>query len=268
MIDEIQTLVSKASNANEGKCFLREYLQARILETLQTHGAFEHWAFVGGTALRFLYGLPRFSEDLDFSLVHTESDTRLLDYLKRIKTMLTSEGINVEIKARPKGAVQSAMVKCSGLLYEVGLSPLASENISIKVEIDTNPPEAAGLDTSIVRRHRLLNLLHYDQASLFAGKLNAFLTRGHTKGRDVYDLQWYLSDRNWPEPNLDFLNNALRQQNWDGQAFCKGTWREELAERIDSLDWPNVLADVQPFIERPSELAMLNRESLLTLLRG
>ncbi len=267
MIDEIRTLVTKSSNANEGRCLLREYLQARILETLQTNGAFETWAFVGGTALRFLYGLPRFSEDLDFSLVHAQAEARFLDHLKRIKAMLANEGLDVEIKARPEGMVQSAMVKCSRLLYEVGLSPLASEIISIKVEIDTNPPELAGLETSIVRRHRLLNLLHYDKSSLFAGKLHALLMRTYTKGRDVYDLLWYLSDRNWPEPNLAFLNNALQQTNWNGDIIQKATWRDEIATRLDFLDWPKVLADVQPFIEHPTELALLNKESLLKLLQ-
>lgn len=268
MIDEIQTIVAKASNANEGRCLLREYLQARILETLQTQGAFENWAFVGGTALRFLYDMPRFSEDLDFSLTHTKTDPHFLDHLKRIKTMLVSEGIDAEIKSRTSGAVQMAMVKCSGLLREAGLSPLASEKISIKVEIDTNPPAGAKLETSIVRRHRLLHILHYDKASLFAGKLHALLTRSYTKGRDVYDLLWYLSDRKWPEPNLIFLNNALRQTNWDGEAIGKETWRQQLRERVISLDWPAVLADVRPFIERPNELAMLTKESLLNLLQA
>lgn len=267
MIDEMKALVAKASNTNEGRCLLREYLQARILETLQTGGAFETWAFVGGTALRFLYEMPRFSEDLDFSLVHAQKETRFLDHLKRVKKMFASEGIDVEVKARPDTTVQSAMVKCSTLLHEMELSPLASEKISIKVEIDTNPPEGAGLETSIVRRHRLLNLLHYDKASLLAGKLHALLMRSYTKGRDVYDLLWYLSDRNWPEPNLILLNNALQQTNWDGEVIQKDTWREQLALRLNLLDWPSVLADVQPFIERPNELAMLNKKSLISLLQ-
>lgn len=268
MIDEIQTIIAKASNANEGRCLLREYLQARILETLQTQGAFENWAFVGGTALRFLYDMPRFSEDLDFSLTHVKTDSRFLDHLKRVKTMLASEGMDAEIKSRTSGAVQTAMVKFSGLLREVGLSPLASEKISIKVEIDTNPPAGAKLETNIVRRHRLLHILHYDKASLFAGKLHALLMRSYTKGRDVYDLLWYLSDRKWPEPNLIFLNNALRQTHWDGEAIRKETWRQQILERVGSLDWPAVLADVRPFIERPNELAMLNKESLLNLLQA
>jgi len=85
---------------------------------------------------------------------------------------------------------------------------------SVKVELDTRPPAGAGFETRRVRRFVLLNLLHYDKASLFAGKLHAVLMRKYTKGRDLFDPAWYLSDPDWPEPNLPLLNNALQQSGW------------------------------------------------------
>lgn len=102
----------------------REFLQARILLSLQDHGAFSNWAFVGGTALRFLYNLPRYSEDLDFSLAVPESETRFEPLMRSLKGDLLAEAYSVEIKVRTRNAVASAMVKFRGLLHEVGISPL------------------------------------------------------------------------------------------------------------------------------------------------
>jgi len=119
----------------------REYLQARILEFLQDGAAFETWSFVGGTALRFLFQLPRFSEDLDFSLTHTGAPDHFLDHLRRMKARFLAEGYITEIKAQNEKTVRSAYLKFPGLLHELGLSPLPSETLSIKIEVDTCPPE-------------------------------------------------------------------------------------------------------------------------------
>jgi hypothetical protein len=146
------------------------------------------------------------------------------------------------------------------------LSPLSSETISIKVEIDTNPPAGAKLETSVIRRHCLLNLQHYDKSSLLAGKLHALATRKYTKGRDVYDLMWYLSDRTWPEPNLALLNNALKQTGWSGPEFTRDNWRQHIATRLAEFDWDKIIADVKPFVEKQRELTMLTQENLIKLL--
>jgi hypothetical protein len=71
------------------------------------------------------------------------------------------------------------------------LSPHHDEVLAVKIEVDTIPPRGAGLATSLIRRHVLLNLQHHDQASLLAGKLHAILQRPSLKGRDLYDLAWY-----------------------------------------------------------------------------
>lgn len=170
----------------------REFLQARILLSLQDHGAFSNWAFVGGTALRFLFNLPRYSEDLDFSLVSAGTDVRFEKLMRAVRGDLHAEAYTVEIKVRADKTVASAMIKFRGLLHELGISPLQDETIAVKVEIDTNPPQGAGTDIKAVRRHFMLNLQHYDAASLLAGKLHAVLSRKYTKGRDLYDLAWYL----------------------------------------------------------------------------
>jgi hypothetical protein len=121
------------------------------------------------------------------------------------------------MKVNDKKIVHSAFVRFAGLLYELGLSGQRSEVLAVKIEVDTNPPAGAVLTTSVVRRHLTLQLQHHDRASMLAGKLHAVLQRPYLKGRDLYDLLWYLSDPNWPAPNLILLNNALQQTDWTGK---------------------------------------------------
>ena len=244
----------------------REYLQARILLALQDHGAFTSWAFVGGTALRFLFQLPRYSEDLDFSLTTPGEDCRFENFMESVRVDLTAEGYNVEVRSRTRATVASAFVKFRGLLYELGLSPHDDEVFTVKVEIETNPPEGAQTETVLVRRFVMLNLLHYDRASLLAGKLHAVLMRKYTKGRDLYDLAWYLADQNWPIPNLVQLNNALRQTGWGGSAATPENWRGLVRDKLDTVDWKQVLQDVTPFLARSQDAALVSREILLPLL--
>ena len=270
MKEYIKQLIKDVKNTTNttttAKLYVREYLQARLLESLQNSKAFSSWAFIGGTALRFLFSLPRFSEDLDFSLCIPDSDSCFTDHLAKAKRMFEREEYTVSVRAKTDRVVQSAFFKFEGLLFELGLSPHRQETISIKVELDTHPPEGAGTDTSLVRRHVMLSLLHYDKASLLAGKLNAIMTRSYTKGRDIYDLVWYLTDPSWPEPNIRMLNNALHQFAPDNPVINETSWRRQIASVLERLDWKAVRNDVSPFLERQEEVEMLTREGVLKLL--
>lgn len=268
MKDYLKEQIAPIEDRNLAACIVREYLQARILETLQENGAFSTWVFVGGTALRFLYGMSRFSEDLDFSLSQAGQDDAFVGRMKTAKARFESENYNVTVKVKEQKTVKSAFIKFSGLLYELGLSPMTTQTVSIKVEIDTNPPAGAGLQTSIIRKHILLNLQHYDKPSLLAGKLHALLMRNYVKGRDIYDLMWYLSDRTWPGPNLLLLNNALRQTQWQGPQITADNWCAQTSNRLRTFDWDKVVADVKPFIEKKTELDLLSKENILSLLEA
>ena len=153
-----------------------------------------------------------------------------------------------------------------GLLHEVGLSPHAPEVLAVKVEVDANPPRGAHTDVRLVRRHVLLRLRHHDQATLLAGKLHAVLQRGYTKGRDLYDLIWYLSDPDWPGPNLDLLNAALRQSGWQQGTMGADTWRGAVRQRLETMDWHRAALDVGPFLENQDELALVTKANALRLL--
>ncbi len=268
MKDYLKQQVETIGDANLARCITREYLQARLLECLQEKGAFAHWVFVGGTALRFLYLMPRFSEDMAFSLAEPCVEDNFTELMKKAKAGFQAEDYSVTIKAKTEKTVKSAFIKFDDLLFEIGLSPHRSEVISIRVEIDTNPPAGANLEASVVRRHCLLNLQHYDKSSLLAGKLHALLTRKYVKGRDVYDLMWYLSDRTWPAPNIVLLNNALKQTGWSGPEMTGANWRKETTLRVSRYDWDKVIADARPFIERQEQLQMLTKQNLIKLLKA
>ena len=268
MKEYLKQKIETAGDTNLARCITREYLQARLLECLQENGAFVNWVFLGGTALRFLHLMPRFSEDLDFSLAEPGIEDNFTELMKKAQAVFQAEDYSVTIRARTEKTVKSAFVKFAGLLAEIGLSPHRSEIISIKVEIDTNPPAGANFETSVVRRHCLLNLQHYDKGSLLAGKLHAFLTRKYVKGRDVYDLMWYLSDGTWPEPNYLFLNSALKQTGRPGPEITADNWRNEIILRVSRFDWDKVIADVRPFLERREEVKLLTRQNLIKLLKN
>jgi predicted nucleotidyltransferase component of viral defense system len=263
--DYLKQLIEKIQDNNLARCIIREYFQARVLESLQENGAFVNWVFVGGTALRFLYSMPRFSEDLDFSLVKAGIEDNFTELMKKIKGTFEAEDYKLTIKVKIEKTVKSAFLKFEGLLYEIGLSPHRSETVSIKVKIDTNPPSGAGFKTSVVRRHCLLNLQHYDKGSLLGGKLHALLSRSYVKGRDIYDLMWYLSDRTWPEPNIVLLNNALKQTGWKGKEVTAENWRKKISVQISKYDWDKVIADVRPFVEKQRDLEMLTKGNLIKL---
>jgi hypothetical protein len=267
--EHLRRLASGADNAVTGASVAREYLQARTLEFLQDAGAFRNWAFLGGTALRFLYDMPRFSEDLDFSLIPTASEdgSGFKATMIRVRQAFLREGYSVDGRVRGEKTVASAWLKFPGLPHDLGLSRHLSETWSIKVELDTRPPLGARTETSVIRRHVTIRLTHYDKASLLAGKLHAVLSRRWTKGRDLYDLAWYLSDRRWPSPNLDLLNNALGQTGWKGPVMTEANWKNEVRRHLESVDWKRAENDVRPFLERPRDLALVSAKTLADLLR-
>lgn len=266
MKDYLLELVRASATPAQGRNATREYLQARILGALQRAGAMIPLAFHGGTALRFLYGSARYSEDLDFALERSTQPYDLRAYLRAVQGAFTSEGYAVEVKLSDRKVVHAAFVRFPGLLHEFGLSPRREEVVGVKVEVDTRPPAGAGLATTVVRRHVTLQLQHHDRASLLAGKLHALLQRPYLKGRDVYDLLWYLSDPAWPAPNLTLLNNALRQTGWTGGDLTASTWRAAVRSRLGSLAWERVVADVRPLLEAGADLGLLSLDNVLRVL--
>ena len=172
----------------------------------------------------------------------------------------------VALKVSDQRTVHSAFIRFPGLLHELNLSPHGDEVLAVKIEVDTNPPDGAALTTSVIRRHVTLQLHHHDRASLLAGNLHAILQRPYSNGRDFYDLLWYLSDPEWPAPNLILLNNALQQTGWDGEPLAEDNWRETVHHRLQAVDWDQVIHDVSPFLEPGFDPSLLTLENLTSVL--
>lgn len=266
MKEYLRQLVRATPNELAGRHVAREYLQARILASLQRAGAMMPLAFHGGTALRFLYQLPRFSEDLDFALEDAGRVYDLRAYLRAVQTDLALEDYPVDVRLKGSGVVHSGLVRFTGLLRDLGLSAQRDETLLIKIEVDTRPPAGAGLSVTVVRHHVLLRLQHHDRASLLSGKIHAVLQRPYAKGRDLYDLMWYLAAPDWPPPNLVMLNNALAQTGWAGEQLTADNWRDTVQRRLYQLDWSGIVADVRPFLIESHQAEWLTPEQFAHLL--
>jgi predicted nucleotidyltransferase component of viral defense system len=243
---------------------LREYLQALVLRSFHECEAFRPLAFVGGTALRFLHGLPRFSEDLDFSVVSAEGYEGK-QWMAKVKRDLALAGLDPQVTWNDRKVVHTGWIRLPGLLHEAGLSAMPDEKLAIKVEIDTRPPDGARCERRIVTRHVTFLVQYFDLPSLLAGKLHAVLARRYAKGRDWYDLMWYLSHRPPVDPNVALLQHALDQTQGIGRHDA-ASWRELVRQRAASLDTEAIARDVRPFLERPQDAALLTQENLIELL--
>jgi predicted nucleotidyltransferase component of viral defense system len=242
---------------------LREYVQASVLRSLHESEAFLCLSFVGGTALRFLFNLPRFSEDLDFSL-ETPAGYEPAHWMAKAKRDLVAAGFDVSASWNDRKTVHVAWFRFAGLLKQAGLSGMAAQKLSIKLEVDTRPPAGADTVTDIVNRHMIFAVRHHDLPSLMAGKIHALLVRSYPKGRDWYDGLWYRAQRPPVEPNLALLQNALDQTEGEGRYDAK-KWRELIGKRLENLDATVLRDDVAPFLERPEDLQWLELAHLESL---
>ncbi len=267
MKDYVLELAQKQTGFNTKLNIMREYLQIYILRILHDERFLRTIAFLGGTALRFIHGLPRFSEDLDFSLIEGKKYS-LIDLIKKVKRELEIAGYSVTTTYNERKVVQYVFFRFEGLMYEAGISPHPQQKISIKLEIDTNPPKGAVLRPYIFNKYFPLAFLSYDLSSLFAGKLSALLTRKYTKGRDFFDIGWCLSRWRDIYPNIELLHNALRQAGWKKEIPGENNWREYLYTAVEKADWEKVRRDVENLLENPLDMNIFTRENVLNLIKG
>lgn len=261
MIELIQRRLEsyKASNPVEEAQATKEIIQEIALYALWRAGFFEVAAFQGGTSLRILHQLPRFSEDLDFMLMQADPEFEWDGYLKQLLAVFEEYGLKSE--ALPKGRVgqriKKAVIKDDSVIDQLKLSFFGGrrdQKINIKLEIDVKPPANSGFDYSYLDFPTDYEVCHQDLGSNFALKIHALLCRGFLKGRDWYDFNWYIKQN--VSPNLPHLKNALVQFGpWQGQKdlVIDLEWlKEVLREKIDSIKWKEAAEDVERFL-KPSE---------------
>ena len=253
---------------------LREIIQEVALLGLWRAKFFEHAAVYGGTALRILYGLDRFSEDLDFSLLTPDPDFNLARYTASLEEELLAFGFNVRVEMVDKSvesAVQSAFLKTNTrnelLVIEAGEEltgqVAAGQALKVKIEVDTDPPPGFSTQTRYLLQPIPFAVRSYSLPDLFAGKMYAILFRkwkNRVKGRDWYDLVWYAA--NHPNLNLAHLEQRMRQTGqWNGEkSLSPVVFTDLLFEAIDRLDVNQARKDVAPFVKDQQMLALWSHD--------
>lgn len=256
MIELLQQRLARYAidGAEQQEQALKEMLQELTLYALWREGFFNIAAFQGGTCLRILYGLPRFSEDLDFILQSPDPGFSWSGVLAGVKAILAEFGIAAELvdRTRADRAVRLAMLKDDSLGGQLNLKFAdlpPGRKLRIKLEVDANPPAGSAWSQRFHDFPTDFPVLVQDLPSNFALKLHALLCRPYTKGRDWYDLLWYI--RNGTLPNLTLLQNALQQAGpfADAAVEVNADWlRQALLEKIQSLAWAEAIRDVEPFL--------------------
>lgn len=261
MIDIIKEKLRRyaASNALEEENAVKEILQEIALYALWRGDFFDVALFQGGTSLRILHGLPRFSEDLDFLLRTPDAGFDWAPYLKILTEVVGQFGLKLDAQPRPRmdKAVREALLKDDSIASQLDLSFAGAgrpKTIKIKLEIDVNPPLGSGEARTYLDFPADYEVRHQDLASNFALKIHALLCRGFLKGRDWFDFSWYVSRE--ITPNLGLLRNALLQAGpWAGdETIVDMPWvGEALSAAIARIDWKAAATDVARFL-RPADL--------------
>ena len=253
---------------------LRESFQEIALCGLWRAKFHEKAAFYGGTALRVLYGLDRFSEDMDFSLLAPDERFDLAPYCRSIEDELSAWGFTVTVEAKPKAArsaVESAFLKANTreqlLLIDAGDELAAAihgqRQLKIKIEVDTDPPPGFSTETRFLLQPIPFSVKVYDPPSLFSGKMHALLCRdwkSRVKGRDWYDFVWYVGRRT--ELDLTHLEVRMRQSGHysEAAALDEPAFRSMLSRKISELDVADARSDVECFLSVPSAVSVWSRE--------
>ena len=261
MKDVLAAKLARLGSNEEKYNVAREFLQELVLQIIDRQGYFANLAFVGGTALRILYDLPRFSEDLDFCLIK-KNGFQFEKLLATLKHELGLNGFEVEASADKKEKnVLAEFIRFKGLLFELGLTSHKSEKLFIKLEIDANPPAGYRAEIAMVNKNFLFKVLSFDLPSLFAAKLHAFLFRKYAKGRDYYDLLWFLA-RKTPV-NFQLLSFAAEQTEGKKYNLDAAALKRLLIEKINRADFHKVLSDAALFLGRKEEKEYFTKDHFL-----
>ncbi len=282
MNNAIKRMLEKynCKNPEDFKNALKEIIQEITLLGLSRAKFYEHAAFYGGTALRILYVIDRFSEDLDFSLIKPNSSFDISYYCKFVSDELTAYGfkVNVEKKLKRKQSqIESAFIKANTLIHLLQIEGLnnpesgtdKNEKFKVKFEVDINPPPFAEYEVKYILNPIPFSVKSYDLPSMFAGKLHAFLCRNpqsiRIKGRDLYDVIWFIS--NGIEVNLKHFEARMKQtRHFEKDSILNNKIVNNLIlDKINSLDIKQAKNDILPFVKDPFSVDVWSKDFFVTV---
>lgn len=238
----------------------REYLQVQILKALYQSSYRKSLSFMGGTCLRICYDLKRYSEDLDFTLDQKKKNYSFREINEIALRFLRQMGFEADLHVRDDKTVQKSFLRVSDILPKIGKEFRGNQKLHIKLEVDTNPIPVTPKEIEthfVVKFDENYPILKHTNEVLFARKVLAVLNRAYTKGRDFYDLVWYL--KNKIGIDLKYLNRGLRQAKASFTLPSVPAVLEALQKRVQRVTGREILSDVSPFLEDASEREWLNQ---------
>jgi len=262
----------KPQNEEEILAALREIMQEITLSGLSRTDFFEKAAFYGGTALRIFYGLDRYSEDLDFSLLQPNVNFSIEPYFKAVQDEFNALGLTVSINEKKKtkqSAIDSAFLKAETIWKEIVVEDIIKETgvrsnktLKIKIEVDRQPPINFKTEEKLLLRPFSFYVKCFDKPSLFSGKLHALLFRkwkNRVKGRDWYDLEWYIK-KGIPLDVNHFLTRAKDTNDWQEDSISSDQIIKLLDMKIESVSFSSIKEDVVRFIKNDDVLSIWSPE--------
>ena len=259
---------------------MREIMQEIALAGLSRTDFFDHAAFYGGTALRIFYGLDRFSEDLDFSLLEVDPSFTLEPYFSAVIDEFEAQGIKVSIREKEKknpSAVESAFLKTETIWKELILEDVikqtgikSNKSVKIKIEVDRKPPLGFETEQKLLLRPFSFYVKCFVKQSLFAGKMHALLFRKwqtRVKGRDWYDMEWYIR-KGIPLNVPHFLQRAIDTGDWTKETINPDQIKDLLRDKIRSVSINSVKEDVVRFIPDGRVLEIWSADYFLDLIEN
>ncbi len=266
-------------NEEESLAAMREIMQEIALAALSRTDFFKKAAFYGGTALRIFYGLDRYSEDLDFSLLESDPSFSLTPYFSAITSEFEAMGMQVTIREkdkRIKTQIDSAFLKSETIWKELVLEDVVKQHgissnktIKIKIEIDRIPPLGFETEEKLLIKPFSFYTNCFTLPNLFAGKLHALLFRkwkNRVKGRDWYDMEWYIR-KGVPLNMNHFLNRAIETGDWNKTTISQEEILVLLNEKITSVSFTAVKEDVRKFIQESKKLDIWSPQYFNDLIR-
>ncbi len=267
MNDILEQMLSRYSmnTADARRNALYEVMQQVVLCGLYRGGFFSEAAIYGGTCLRIFHGMNRYSEDMDFTLLHKDSSFSLETYFPAIINECHLLGSEVEITKKDKrnfGKVESAFLKDNTDVYN--LSFTTEKSLKIKIEVDTEPPLPFDTEERLLLQPFSFFTRCVTLPNLFAGKMHALVFRQwkhRVKGRDWYDFEWYVRN----QVPLNFSHLQMRIKEFNGLDVNHDQFVDMLKERLATTDIRQVKADVMPFVRNPHDLDIWSNDYFLQL---
>ena len=269
----------KPRNTAEASQALREIMQEIALAGLSRGAFFEKAAFYGGTALRIFHGLDRFSEDLDFSLLEVNPKFTLDPFFPAIEAEFNAMGLKVSIREKKKTLVNnidSAFLKSDTVWRELVLEGTIPQNgldqkpsVTIKLEVDREPPLGFETEDKLLIKPVSFYVKCFTLPDLFAGKMHALLFRKwkqNVKGRDWYDMEWYIK-KGIPLDLNHFVLRARDSGDWKETTITEKGFHDLLNQKITTVNMDRVKADIRRFIANPTRLDIWSPDYFLDLVK-